>query len=100
MDKQASDSGTVQTNLENWAVVAESGSFEESLESLEAIVALLDRGSLKLDESVEAFELGAKLSQRCQRLLEDAQQRVATLSPSSQYHEAEDFDDPWEMSPE
>ncbi|CAN5665950.1 hypothetical protein BH23CHL5_BH23CHL5_03410 [soil metagenome] len=100
MGKHTNDSSTVQNDLENWAVVAESGSFEASLESLEAIVALLDRGNLKLDESVEAYELGAKLSQRCQSLLEDAQQRVATLSPSSQYHEGDDVDDPWDIAPE
>ncbi len=44
--------------------------------ALEAIVALLDSGDLSLDQSLDCFELGARLSTRCQRLLEQAELRI------------------------
>ena len=44
--------------------------------ALEAIVALLDSGELTLDQSLDCFELGARLSNRCQRLLEQAELRI------------------------
>jgi exodeoxyribonuclease VII small subunit len=44
--------------------------------ALEAIVTLLDSGDLTLDQSLECFELGARLSNRCQRLLEQAELRI------------------------
>ena len=46
------------------------------MSALEAIVALLDGGELTLDQSLDCFELGARLSNRCQRLLEQAELRV------------------------
>jgi exodeoxyribonuclease VII small subunit len=50
--------------------------------ALESIVALLDSGDLTLDQSLDCFELGARLSTRCQRLLEQAELRVELIQRS------------------
>lgn len=52
------------------------------MQALEAIVALLDAGELTLDQSLDCFELGARLSNRCQRLLERAELRVELIQQS------------------
>lgn len=52
------------------------------MSALEAIVALLDDGGLSLDQSLDCFELGAQLSNRCQRLLEQAELRVELVQRS------------------
>jgi len=75
------------TSLATWQTASADGSFEESMAALEAIVAVLDSGDLTLDQSLDCFELGARLSNRCQRLLEQAELRVEmvqrTLEPEA-----------------
>jgi len=75
------------TSLATWQSASADGSFEESMAALEAIVAVLDSGDLTLDQSLDCFELGARLSNRCQRLLEQAELRVEliqqTLEPDA-----------------
>jgi exodeoxyribonuclease VII small subunit len=70
------------TSIATWQRASADGTFEGSMESLEAIVALLDEGELTLDQSVECFELGARLSNRCQRLLEQAELRIELVQRS------------------
>lgn len=57
--------------------------FEESLETLEGIVARLEDGSLGLDESLSEFECGMKLLRQCHGLLEKAEQRIEVLTSVS-----------------
>lgn len=59
-----------------WQTTSNQGSFEESMNALEEIVSLLDAGELTLEESLSCFELGVRLSNRCQLLLEQAELRV------------------------
>lgn len=66
----------LSASIDHWKRLSEDGSFEETLEALEAIVALLDAGELTLDQSLDCFEVGARLSNRCQLLLEQAELRV------------------------
>ena len=54
-------------------------SFEESMERLEAIVARLEKGECGLDQSLKLFEEGAKLAGQCERLLDQAEQKVNLL---------------------
>ncbi len=70
------------TSIETWQNASVDGTFEESMAGLEAIVAVLDSGDLTLDESLDCFELGARLSHRCQRLLEQAELRVELVQRS------------------
>ena len=75
------------TSIATWQTASADGSFEESMAALEAIVAVLDGGDLTLDQSLDCFELGARLSNRCQQLLEQAELRVEliqqTLEPDA-----------------
>ena len=44
--------------------------FEDSMNKLETIVTELEKGDLSLDESVEKFEEGIKISKECNKILE------------------------------
>ncbi len=54
-------------------------SFEESLKKLELIVGKLERGDLPLEESIQLFEEGVKLSDGCKMDLETAEGKVQML---------------------
>lgn len=54
-------------------------SFEESLQSLQQIVADLEGGSITLDESLRRFEEGIGLLRECYQFLERAEQRIEQL---------------------
>lgn len=54
-------------------------SFEQALEGLTGMVEKLESGKLSLEDSVAAFEEGVNLSRQCERLLDDAEQRLNVL---------------------
>lgn len=54
-------------------------SFEDSLKQLEVIIGKLERGDLPLEESVQLFEEGIKLSNACKTDLETAEGKVQIL---------------------
>jgi exodeoxyribonuclease VII small subunit len=54
-------------------------SFETSLGELEKIVAKLEDGELPLEESLELFETGIKLSRECRERLTHAERRIEVL---------------------
>ena len=56
--------------------------FEEALKRLEKIVEELENGSLSLDESLEKYEEGIKLSKMCSKKLEVARKKVEILLKS------------------
>jgi exodeoxyribonuclease VII small subunit len=56
--------------------------FEEQLTQLETVVERLERGDLTLDESVQLFEEGMKLSHSCKEQLEQAEGRIQVLVES------------------
>lgn len=53
--------------------------FEASLEQLEALVNAMEDGELSLEESLEAFEKGIRLTRECQQALQKAEQKVQYL---------------------
>ena len=55
-------------------------SFETAYAELEAIIIKLESGELSLEESVELFERGRRLSDHCQALLDRAELRVNQLN--------------------
>lgn len=55
-------------------------SFENSLAELEKIVSQLEDGDLSLEESLELFETGVKLSRECRERLTQAERRIEILS--------------------
>jgi len=54
--------------------------YEEALSELESIVAALEEGNQKLDESMSLFERGQSLMKRCAELLEAAELKVRQLA--------------------
>ncbi|QVL43487.1 MAG: exodeoxyribonuclease VII small subunit [Alcanivorax sp.] len=52
---------------------------EQSLDSLEALVERMESGELALEESLQAFEQGVKLTRECQQALSQAEQKVRIL---------------------
>jgi exodeoxyribonuclease VII small subunit len=53
--------------------------FEEALARLEEIVKKMEDGDLTLEESLDAFEEGIKLSRFCTKKLDEAERRVEML---------------------
>lgn len=54
--------------------------FEEKLKKIEKIVAKLESGDCGLDESIELYSEGTKLSAECKQQLEKARQKIEQLS--------------------
>lgn len=54
-------------------------SFEVALEQLEQTVVRLESGEMLLEESLEIFETGVKLSRQCNETLEAAERRIEIL---------------------
>ncbi len=54
--------------------------FEEALSRLETIVEKLESGETSLNDSIAAFEEGQKLVEFCLKQLQEAEEKVKTLS--------------------
>jgi len=70
-------------------------SFEEALKALETIVAKLESGEPKLEESIRLFEEGMRLSAICQKRLDEADRKIEVLlrKPGGVTQETEDEKD-------
>jgi exodeoxyribonuclease VII small subunit len=53
--------------------------FEKTLDELEQLVTSMEDGELSLEESLQAFEKGIKLTRECQTALKQAEQKVQVL---------------------
>jgi exodeoxyribonuclease VII small subunit len=53
--------------------------FEKQLRALESVVERLEQGDLSLEESVQLFEEGIKLSDACKKELEGAEGKIQLL---------------------
>ena len=58
-------------------------SYEEIVEDLETVLTQLEDGGLPLDQTLDAYERGVKLSQQAQQLLAEAELRIDTLRTES-----------------
>jgi len=64
------------------------GSFESSLKRLETIVETLEGGKASLDEAVELYEEGIKLSRECADKLKATELKIRKLAKAA----GEDFE--------
>ncbi len=55
-------------------------SFEQSMQRLEQIVRLLEKGDAPLEDAMKLFEEGTGLAVRCQDMLDKAEKQVVRLS--------------------
>ncbi|TYC48394.1 exodeoxyribonuclease VII small subunit [Weissella muntiaci] len=53
--------------------------FEDDLGKLEQIVSQLEKGDVPLEEALEQFEVGVKLTKTLQKTLQDAEQSLAKI---------------------
>ena len=62
-----------------WEQSLATGTFEEVYATLEEVVTHLESGRLPLAESITCYELGVRLSERCEQFLAEAELRVSQL---------------------
>ena len=67
--------------------------FGQALENLEELVSSMEDGELTLEESLQAFEKGIKLTRECQSALKNAEQKVQLLLNENGDTEEIDLDD-------
>jgi len=68
-----------EAGLGRWEAVLADGGFEEVYTALAEVVELLEDGGLALDASVTLFEMGSRLADRCDGLLDQAELRVGKI---------------------
>jgi exodeoxyribonuclease VII small subunit len=68
--------------------------FEQSLAQLEALVTRLESGDLPLEQALECFEQGVRLTRECQSALTAAQQKVQLLRQRGESSVIEEFSAP------
>jgi len=61
--------------------------FEASVTELEATIVRMEKGEMSLEDALQSFEEGVRLSRQCQKLLASAEQRVLLLTEDGE----EDF---------
>lgn len=65
--------------------------FEEAMKQLEEIANVLENGNLSLDESVNKFEEGMKLSKKCNDFLDQAEKKITMLINDGKEIKEENF---------
>ena len=65
--------------------------FEELLTKLEDITNKLEKDNLNLKESIELFEEGMKISEKCNSVLEDAEKKISILIKDGDEVKEENF---------
>lgn len=53
--------------------------FEQDMNELEQLIIQMEQGELSLEASLQAYEKGIVLSQRCQAALDEATKRIQAL---------------------
>jgi exodeoxyribonuclease VII small subunit len=53
--------------------------FEEAMKRLEAIVAAMESGQIEIEDAVSRYEEAMKLKTHCQRILDQAEQRIRKI---------------------
>ena len=66
-------------------------SFESKMQELEKIVSELEKGDLSLEDSLNKFETGIKISKDCNKILEDAEKRITIILENDGELKEEDF---------
>lgn len=66
--------------------------FETALSELNKIVETMENGNLSLEDSLNYFESGIKLTKECQRALADASQKVQVLMKLNDAEQLNDFE--------
>jgi exodeoxyribonuclease VII small subunit len=60
--------------------------FNQGLADLEKIVSAMESGNLSLEESLEYFSNGVKLTKKCQNALNEAEKKINILTAEDNYN--------------
>lgn len=71
-------------DIESLRALSDQGSFEETLQALEAAVAYLEQGRLSLTDAVAWYETGLALAARCSALLAQTELRIRSIEDAYQ----------------
>ncbi len=63
--------------------MSKSKSFEENMQRLEQIIRAMERGDVKLEESLKLFQEGTELVRSCGKLLDEAELQVKKIATSA-----------------
>lgn len=80
----------MQSNGKGENKLSNNTDFEASLLELEKIVEKLEGGEISLDESIKLFEKGMELSNDCRKTLDNARQKIITLTEAEKEAESDD----------
>ena len=58
--------------------------FEKDLKSMQLLLDEIESNDLSLDDIIEKYKLGMELSKKCQKALEEAEQKIKEVSDNSQ----------------
>lgn len=61
--------------------------YEQAIKRLEQIISILESNDVPLEESIELFQEGVKLSQYCDHKLQTIQQKVAQIYENGEMKE-------------
>lgn len=75
--------GPLDLDLETWRAALDGGEFEEVSAALDAVVARLELGQLRLEDSLACYELGVRLADRSEQILSSSELRVSRLAQSA-----------------
>lgn len=67
--------------------------FEAKMQELAAIVEKIEGGELSLEDCMQQFEMGVKLTKECHQALQTAEQKVKILVEQAGNYQLEDFID-------
>jgi exodeoxyribonuclease VII small subunit len=81
-----------QTTADPNAAADEPADFEALMDELEGIVDQLEKGALPLEQSLDAFERGMKVSKQAADILERAERRIEVLTGEPGDERTEPFD--------
>jgi|TARA_B110000444_G_scaffold157056_1_gene146872 exodeoxyribonuclease VII small subunit len=54
--------------------------FEKDLKSMQSILEEIESKDLSLDEVIQKYKLGVELSKKCQKALEEAEQKIKQVT--------------------
>ena len=66
--------------------------FEQAMTKIEEIVSKLENGGASLEETVELYKEGTDLSLFCNKLIDEAEQKIKILAKTKNGLEEKDFD--------
>jgi exodeoxyribonuclease VII small subunit len=58
--------------------------FEKDLKSMQSILEEIESKDLNLEEIIEKYKLGVELSKKCQKALEEAEQKIKQITDDTE----------------